>query len=67
MEYNQKFPEEVSRKKSKTEKSPDDNPNKEEDENNGESSIKTEENTNMNWEIDNPYLAATKLPGKKTE
>lgn len=29
--------------------------------------IKQEENTSSNWDIDNPYLAATKLPNKGSE
>lgn len=37
-------------------------PNESEDQN--EMIIKQEENTSSNWDIDNPYLAATKLPNK---
>lgn len=60
-----KAPEDVPRKRLKSEKTD----TKEENAEAGslEEPIKMEENTSSAWDIDNPYLAATKLPSKEHE
>lgn len=68
LEYDHnKVAEEQPRKRIKSESKNSEVKQDHEEQGNEEVSIKTEENTSSNWDIDNPYLAATKLPSKNGE
>lgn len=68
LDYEHKAPEEQQpqpKKRTKSERKNSDASNTPKEETPpAEPSVKTEENVNPNWDIDNPYLAATKLPLK---
>lgn len=69
LEYDHKGHEEHQppRKRLKSENKSENRSQTNDSEENNEASVKQEETTSSNWDIDNPYLAATKLPSKANE